>query len=69
MNSVPTPEARKVVFKRIDLNPIFTDKEVFAPVFPPDYIVSDVSSGTGVMLQNPHPEIPVLKKSGGLKTN
>jgi hypothetical protein len=51
--SVPTPEVKKVVFKRIDLNPAFTDKEAFAPVFPPDYIVSDCSSGHGVILQNP----------------
>ena len=62
-------EKQRVVFKRIENNPSFADEETFTPVFPPDYIVSDVSSGTGVILQNPHPEIPVLKKSGGLKTN
>lgn len=61
MNAVPTPEERKVAFRRIDLNPAFTDEEAFAPVFPPGYIVSDVSSGHGVILQNPHPEIPIAK--------
>jgi RNA polymerase sigma factor (sigma-70 family) len=54
-------ETKRVVFKRIEMNPAFTDEEAFAPVFPPDYTVSDVSSGTGVLLQNPHPEIPVAK--------
>ncbi|HEY5297851.1 MAG TPA: sigma-70 family RNA polymerase sigma factor [Verrucomicrobiae bacterium] len=51
-------EKQRVVFKRIETNPSFADEEAFAPVFPPDYIVSDLSSGRGVILQNPHPEIP-----------
>ncbi|HWY31840.1 MAG TPA: sigma-70 family RNA polymerase sigma factor [Candidatus Acidoferrum sp.] len=54
-------EKERVVFKRIETNPSFTDEEAFAPVFPPDYIVSDLSSGKGVILQNPHPEIPIGK--------
>lgn len=62
-------EKQRVVFKRIETNPSFADEETFAPVFPPDYTVSDVSSGTGVILQNPHPEIPVFKKSSVVKTN
>ena len=53
VDAVPTPEVKKVAFKRIDLNPTFTDEEAFAPVFPPDYIVSDCSSGHSVILQNP----------------
>lgn len=60
VGAVPTPEVKKVVFKRIDLNPTFTDEEAFAPVFPPDYIVSDCSSGHSVILQNPL-HAPVLK--------
>jgi RNA polymerase sigma factor (sigma-70 family) len=61
MNATPTPEVKSVVFKRIDLKPTLTEEEVFAPVFPPGYIVSDLSSGHGVILQNPHPEWPVAK--------
>jgi RNA polymerase sigma factor (sigma-70 family) len=61
VDAIPTPVVQKVVFKRIDLNPTFTDQEVFAPVSPPDYVVEDASSGHGVKLQNPHPEIPVAK--------
>ena len=60
VDAIPTPEVKKVVFKRIDLNPTFTDEEAFAPVFPPDYIVSDLSSGHGVILQNPL-HAPVVK--------
>jgi RNA polymerase sigma factor (sigma-70 family) len=54
-------EKQRVVFKRIETNPSFADEEAFAPVFPPDYIVSDASSGTNVILQNPGPQIPVVK--------
>jgi hypothetical protein len=54
-------EKERVVFKRIETNPSFTDEEVFAPVFPPGYIVSDGSSGRNVILQNPHPKIPIAK--------
>jgi hypothetical protein len=60
VDAIPTPEVKKVAFKRIDLNPTFTDEEAFAPVFPPDYTVEDLSSGHGVKLQNP-PHAPVLK--------
>jgi RNA polymerase sigma factor (sigma-70 family) len=59
VNADSTFETRNVAFKRIEVNPTFTDEEAFAPVFPPDYIVSDGSSGKNVILQNPHPEIPV----------
>jgi hypothetical protein len=61
VNADSTFETRSVAFNRIELNPTFTDEEAFAQAFPPDYIVSDVSSGTGVILQNPHPEIPIAK--------
>jgi hypothetical protein len=54
-------EKQRVVFKRIETNPSFADEETFAPVFPPDYIISDASSGTNVILQNPGPQIPVVK--------
>jgi len=53
VDAIPTPEVKQVVFKRIDLNPAFTDEEAFAPVFPPDYTVEDLGSGHGVKLQNP----------------
>ena len=59
VNADSTFETRNVAFKRIEVNPTFTDEEAFAPVFPPDYIVSDGSSGKNVILQNPHPEIRV----------
>lgn len=54
-------EKQRVVFKRIETNPSFTDEETFAPVFPPNYIVSDGSSGNDVILQNHHLEIPIEK--------
>lgn len=54
---------RSVHFKEIDLNPTFNDIEVFSPAFPTNYSVSDITSGTGVLLQNPHPEIPVARTS------
>jgi len=54
-------EKQRATFKRVETDPAFTDEEAFAPVFPPDYIVSDVSSGKGVILQNPHPEIPIAR--------
>lgn len=53
----------KVVFKTIDAKPKFTDKEVFAPIFPTNYIVSDITSGKAVILQNPHPGIKVVKQA------
>ncbi len=58
-------EKQRVVFKRIDTNPSFTDEEAFAPVFPPDYIVSasDGSSRTNVILQNPGPLRRIKKPS------
>ncbi|MEI8330003.1 MAG: hypothetical protein WCG14_08470, partial [Chlamydiia bacterium] len=54
-------EKQRVTFKQIETNSTFTDEEAFAPVFPLDYIVSDGSSGRNVILQNPHPEIPIKK--------
>ena len=45
----------RVAFKRIDDSPQFSDEEVFSPVFPTNYIVSDVTSGEAVILRNPHP--------------
>ena len=62
VNADSTFEIKRVVFKRIELNPTFTDEEAFAPVFPPNYIVSDLSSGRGVILQKPDPKL-WLKKS------
>jgi hypothetical protein len=60
VDAIPMPEVKQVLFKRIDLNPTFTDEEAFAPVFPPDYTVEDLSSGHGVKLQNPL-HAPALK--------
>ncbi|MBE0541115.1 MAG: hypothetical protein IH623_07000 [Verrucomicrobia bacterium] len=53
-------EGLKVVFKEIDASPRFTDEEAFAPVFPANYIISDISSGKAVVLQNPLPDIPTI---------
>jgi hypothetical protein len=47
------PKHIDVVFKEVDLNPTFTDEQVFKPAFPTNYIVSDVTSGTATILQNP----------------
>jgi RNA polymerase sigma factor (sigma-70 family) len=54
-------EKQRVLFNHIEINPSFTDEDAFAPVFPTNYTVSDLTSGKGVLLQNPHPEIPVRK--------
>ena len=53
---------QRVVFKRIEIHPSFTDEEAFAPVFPTNYFVTDLSSGNGIILQHPHPEISIRKK-------
>lgn len=42
-----------VVFKEVELNATFNDRQVFLPVFPTNYIVSDVTSGNAAILQNP----------------
>ena len=47
-----------VVFKEVELNATFNDAQKFLPVFPTNYIVSDVTSGNAKILQNPqHAEI------------
>ncbi len=48
---------RHVMLKEIDNNPTFTDQEVFLPVFPTNYLVSDITSGRSVLLQNPRPDL------------
>ncbi len=40
----------------LDWAPVLADAVIFAPRFPSDYLVSDVSSGIGVVVQDPHPE-------------
>lgn len=47
------PKQLDVVFKEVELNPTFTDEQVFSTVFPTNYIVSDVTSGEAVVLQKP----------------
>jgi hypothetical protein len=42
-----------VAFKEVALNATFNDRQVFLPVFPSNYIVSDVTSGKAAILQNP----------------
>ena len=42
-----------VVFKEVELNAAFNDAQVFLPVFPTNYIVSDVTSGNAAILQHP----------------
>ena len=49
-----------IVFRKIEPRANFSDSEIFSPVFPADYIVSDVTSGHGVVLQNPTPGIKVV---------
>jgi DNA-binding transcriptional regulator of glucitol operon len=49
---------RVVTFKEIDLTPSFSDESVFAPAFPTNYFVSDMTlPGTAVLLQNPSPDL------------
>lgn len=47
------PEQLDVVIKEVELNPTFTDEDVFSPKFATNYIVSDVTSGQAVVLQKP----------------
>ncbi len=42
-----------VVFKKVELNATFNDAQVFLPVFPTNYIVSDMTPGNATVLQNP----------------
>ena len=49
----------QVKFKALDLHPSFSDLDIFAPRFSSNYIVSDVTSGTGVILQQPGPRLPI----------
>jgi hypothetical protein len=46
-------EHTDVVFKEVEANPGFTDQQIFSPVFGTNYIVSDITSGQAVVLQNP----------------
>ena len=41
-----------ITFKEIEVNPSFSDTEIFTPKFPTNYSVSDVTSGQGVLLQS-----------------
>jgi hypothetical protein len=59
-----TVETTRVTVKRMELHPTFTDEEVFAPDFPEDYIISDMSSGKGVTLQKPDPEVWLRGRTG-----
>lgn len=47
------PKQLNVVIKEFELNPSFSDEQVFSTVFPTNYIVSDVTSGQAVVLQKP----------------
>lgn len=49
---LPTKQV-DTVFNEVVLNATFDDKQVFLPVFPTNYIVSDVTSGNAKTLQNP----------------
>jgi hypothetical protein len=42
-----------VVFKEVETNATFNDAQEFLPVFPTNYIVSDMTSGNAKILQNP----------------
>lgn len=41
-----------ITFKEIDMDPSFSDAEIFTPKFQTNYSVSDVTSGQGVLLQS-----------------
>ena len=45
---------RRVKYLEIEKSPTFEDSVVFAPAFPGNYSVSDITSGTGVLIQNPY---------------
>lgn len=40
---------------KVETGPTFTETAVFSPNFPTNYTVSDITFGTGILLQNPHP--------------
>ena len=50
-------------FKEIDLNPIFTDTEIFTPKFQTNYTVSDITSGTAIRLQKSIPKAGISRSS------
>jgi len=50
-------------FKEIDLNPVFTDTEIFTPKFPKNYNVSDITSGTAIRLQKSIPKAKTFQSS------
>lgn len=45
---------------KIETGATFNAEEVFAPIFPTNYTVSDLTFGTAVVLQRPHPERQVV---------
>ena len=47
------PKQIDVIFKEVQLNAAFDDKQVFLPGSPTNYIISDVTSGNAAILQNP----------------
>lgn len=47
------PAQVDVEFKMVELNPAAKDEQIFSAVFPSNYIVSDVTSGQAVLLQQP----------------
>jgi hypothetical protein len=57
----------EVVFKEFDLSTPFDDKQVFLPVFPTNYIVSDLTTGKPVVLQNPLAQVKPNASSTSFK--
>jgi hypothetical protein len=52
---IPSSPTRQidVLFKEVELNATFNDRQVFLPMFTTNYIVSDVTAGKAAILQNP----------------
>jgi hypothetical protein len=61
------PKQVEVVFKQIDLDAVFDEKQVFSTVFPTNYIVLDVTSGTPDVLQSPFPKAKATRGLAPLK--
>lgn len=55
------PKHIEVVIQEVELNPDFKTEEVFSIEFPTNYIVSDVTGGKAVVLQQPVPSAPTIQ--------
>jgi hypothetical protein len=55
------PKHVEVVIQAVELDPAFKTEEIFSTVFPTNYVVSDVTAGPAVVLQQPTPSAPAIQ--------